>query len=386
MGDTQMNQVNHDHTNSNTNQSVKGTFKELGKESGKGSLKTLGKESGRESLRQLPLSSSLAKVAYGSSLPILMTGPTGCGKTRMAEIIHSQSLRKDKPFITVNLASIHGNLIESELFGHERGSFTGAINKKIGLVELAQGGTLFLDEIGELPLALQGKLLEFLQFQTFRAIGSNVVKQVNVRVIAATLKNLDQMVQAGTFREDLLYRLRVVEICLPALKDQVDSLSATIHEHLEEYTKKYSKKILKISSEVADLFESYPWPGNIRELRHVLEYCVLATEDHEIRKEHLPQHFLSQSQQQLIEHHGFQEALEWFEKTYIEAALKQYGWKINYTARKVGIHKCTLIRKMNEHGLKSPEKIKKNHLLMIEKQRKASQSELAPKDVIKSNH
>jgi transcriptional regulator with PAS, ATPase and Fis domain len=324
-----MNQVNHDHTNSNTNQSVKGTFKELGKESGKGSLKTLGKESGRESLRQLPLSSSLAKVAYGSSLPILMTGPTGCGKTRMAEIIHSQSLRKDKPFITVNLASIHGNLIESELFGHERGSFTGAINKKIGLVELAQGGTLFLDEIGELPLALQGKLLEFLQFQTFRAIGSNVVKQVNVRVIAATLKNLDQMVQAGTFREDLLYRLRVVEICLPALKDQVDSLSATIHEHLEEYTKKYSKKILKISSEVADLFESYSWPGNIRELRHVLEYCVLATEDHEIRKEHLPQHFLSQSQQQLIEHHGFQEALEWFEKTYIEAALKQYGWKIN---------------------------------------------------------
>jgi DNA-binding NtrC family response regulator len=167
MGDTQMNQVNHDHTNSNTNQSVKGTFKELGKESGKGSLKTLGKESGRESLRQLPLSSSLAKVAYGSSLPILMTGPTGCGKTRMAEIIHSQSLRKDKPFITVNLASIHGNLIESELFGHERGSFTGAINKKIGLVELAQGGTLFLDEIGELPLALQGKLLEFYNFKHF---------------------------------------------------------------------------------------------------------------------------------------------------------------------------------------------------------------------------
>jgi DNA-binding NtrC family response regulator len=311
---------------------------------------------------------SLEALAARGTATVLITGPTGSGKTCLAKSIHQQSVRRAKPFVTVNLASLHEGTFESELFGHERGAFTGADFRRVGKLEAAQGGTVFLDEVGELSPRLQARLLEFLQSRTISPVGSNREIRLDVRVIAATNKNLSASVAKGEFREDLFHRLRVISIELKSLNERCDEFGELVHASLSDVCATYGKSILRLTPEVAERLERHSWPGNLRELRNVLEYAVLAAEENEISASHLPSWFgeetdekLRCAENSLTDHaiHAWLEldyvtAVERFEKNYLENALEKYQWRINRTAREIGISKTTLLRRMRAYGL-SPE-------------------------------
>jgi len=232
-------------------------------------------------------------LAGRSEAAVLITGETGTGKSTLAEVIHAKSKRSSSPFVTVNLASLHEATIESTLFGHERGAFTGADRTRAGRFELAAGGTLFLDEIAELSLPLQARLLEFLQRRTFTPLGSHHERKLDVRVICATNRNLEEEVRKGTFREDLFHRIRVLHLALPALAElEGEAFSIAIHRALHMVSAKTGLIIHRIGKEVAELLECYPWPGNFRELENVLEISVLSARELELRLEDLPQWFV----------------------------------------------------------------------------------------------
>ncbi len=307
----------------------------------------------------------LAELAARGNATVLITGPTGSGKTCMAKTIHEQSSRRNKPFVTVNLASLHEGTFESELFGHERGAFTGADFRRVGKLEAAQGGTVFLDEVGELSPRLQARLLEFLQSRTLSPVGSNREIRLDVRVIAATNKNLSASVAKGEFREDLFHRLRVISIELKSLNERCDEFGELVHSVLNDVCKSNVKSILRLSPRVAELLESHSWPGNLRELRNVLEYAVLAAEGASIEERDLPAWFGDDSIERLRcaeNDDGGQEiqsllkldypsATQSFEKRYLEDRLEKGLWRINRTAREMGLNKTTLIRKMRFYGL-----------------------------------
>lgn len=310
----------------------------------------------------------LIAVAQKSDATVMITGATGTGKSTLAQQIHQASGRSQKPFIVVNLASLHEGTIESELFGHERGSFTGADQKRIGRLELAQGGTVFLDEIGELPLRLQARLLDFIQSRKITPVGSNREVQLDVRVIAATHRDIWVSAAKGEFREDLLHRLCVISIHLSSLKDRADDLGDLIHGCLDEFSKKISKPVYRLSSAVAEIFETYAWPGNLRELRNVIEYAVLVCEDAEITVADLPGTFTqrnSQVQNRDTAHFpypifataevpltlNYQETLGRFEREYLEKALRRNAGRINRTAHQIGINKTTLLRRIKAYGI-----------------------------------
>jgi len=211
-----------------------------------------------------------AKVAR-SSLTVLITGESGTGKTRLARTIHDGGPRADKPFVSLSCAALPRELLESELFGHERGAFSGAVRQKPGRVELADGGTLFLDEVGELPLELQPKLLTFLQERSFFRIGGHSLIGVDVRLIAATNRNMRAMVAEGKFREDLFYRLNVLPLHIPPLRERVDEIPVLALEFLERATREFhGASELRLSMEALDLLLTHPWPGNIRELENAM--------------------------------------------------------------------------------------------------------------------
>jgi DNA-binding NtrC family response regulator len=236
------------------------------------------------------------ELAKKSEATVLILGETGTGKTTLAERIHFGGSRAEGPFITVNLASLHEATIESTLFGHERGAFTGADRARIGRLELADGGTVFFDEIGELSLPLQARLLEFLQSRRLTPLGSNREKQVDVRVICATNRNLDAEVRAGRFREDLFHRIRVLTIELESIAWMSgDAFSTVIHDGLEKASVKHGRSMRKISREAAELFECYAWPGNYRELESVLEIAVLSSGDDVLGLEDLPHWFVERA-------------------------------------------------------------------------------------------
>src|SRR5438874_6766395 len=211
----------------------------------------------------------VAKVAPTDST-VLLTGETGTGKELIARAIHKRSPRAARAFVSVNCAAIPLSLIASELFGHEKGAFTGALQRRLGRFELADGGTLFLDEIGELPMETQIALLRVLQEREFERIGGNKSISVNVRVLAATNRDLSAAVAAGTFREDLFYRLNVFPIHIPALRDRRGDVPLLVEYLIERYGKKAGKRIRKITKETLSLFQNYEWPGNIRELQNVV--------------------------------------------------------------------------------------------------------------------
>ena len=305
-------------------------------------------------------------IACRSESTVLITGPTGSGKSRLAQQIHAAGPRAQKPFVTVNLASLHEGTLESELFGHEKGAFTGAEHRRVGRIEMAQGGTLFLDEIGELPPRLQARLLEFLQARTLTPVGSNRPVRLDVRVIAATHRNLSKDVADGRFREDLFHRLRVVTVRLPGLAERPEEFDAILHSCLEDVCVATGRKILRLSEGVAERLEKHPWPGNIRELRNVLEYAVLAAESDEINVEDLPEWFgaLDPGTLQVAEGAAsalgvaeiplsldFQGTIARFEREYLARALQRYRGRINQTARSIGMNKTTLIRRMRAYGL-----------------------------------
>ncbi|MEH6347707.1 MAG: sigma-54 dependent transcriptional regulator [Bermanella sp.] len=213
---------------------------------------------------------------------VLVLGESGTGKELVARAIHEQSNRKDAPMISVNCAAIPENLIESELFGHEKGSFTGATSARIGLVEAADGGTLFLDEIGELPLEAQARLLRVLQESEIRRVGSVQSKKVNVRLVAATHRHLKELAHKGEFREDLYYRLNVVELKLPPLRDRGEDVLELAQKLLERTCKKLNRPLLKFSAECTKSIDSYNWPGNVREMENAIERSVILNDGEDI--------------------------------------------------------------------------------------------------------
>ncbi|MBT2693893.1 sigma-54 dependent transcriptional regulator [Bacillus sp. ISL-55] len=283
-----------------------------------------------------------------SDVPVLIEGESGTGKELFAKALHYWSFRAEEPFVPVNSGALPEHLLESELFGHARGAFTGASQDKKGLVEAAKGGTLFLDELGEMPLALQVKLLRFLETGEFRRVGDVRERHVSVRVVAATNRDMEKEVAEGRFREDLYYRLNVVKLTIPPLRDRKGDLPALI-EHFIRKTKDPSKRL---SSEAIAALEDYDFPGNVRELSHLIERGVLLSKGSMIGAEDL-----------LLPHAGKTKAetevrlsplcsLEEVEKVHIENALKQMNWNKTKAADVLGISVRNLYRKIDQYGLK----------------------------------
>jgi DNA-binding NtrC family response regulator len=231
------------------------------------------------------------EVASPSTASVLITGETGSGKEMVARSIHMLSPRSSRPFVAINCSAIPESLMESEIFGHEKGAFTGAAERRIGCFELADGGTLLLDEIGEMPAPTQAKLLRVLEDHKVRRLGSKVETPVDVRVVAATNKNPQQAVADGHLRQDLFFRLNVFHIHLPPLREHKDDLPLLVDHLLAEISEKHGKKVTSIGADVMDLLKSYPWPGNVRELRNVLERAAIATDRATIGRQHLPSDF-----------------------------------------------------------------------------------------------
>ena len=231
------------------------------------------------------------EMASPSTASVLITGETGSGKEMVARSIHMLSPRAERPFVAINCSAIPESLMESEIFGHERGAFTGAAERRIGCFELADGGTLLLDEIGEMPAPTQAKLLRVLEDHKVRRLGSKVETPVDVRVLAATNKDPEQAVAERHLRQDLYFRLNVFHIHLPPLRDHKEDLPLLIDHLLAEISEKHGKKVTNVGADVMDLFRSYPWPGNVRELRNVLERAAIASDRGVITRTHLPSDF-----------------------------------------------------------------------------------------------
>ena len=236
----------------------------------------------KEVLRQV-------EVVAPTDATVLLQGETGTGKEPLAHALHQLSARRDRPFVAVNCAAIPAGLLESELFGHERGAFTGALAQKLGRFELAHQGTLFLDEIGDMPLDLQPKLLRVLQEQAFERLGSTRTRRVDVRLVAATNRELAQMVREGTFREDLYYRLNVFPLTIPPLRERPEDIPLLVRHFVHTYAQRLRQRIDTIPTEVLDALVRYHWPGNVRELQNVIERAVILTPVDDFRHSPLPQ-------------------------------------------------------------------------------------------------
>jgi PAS domain S-box-containing protein len=277
---------------------------------------------------------------------VLIQGETGTGKELIAKAIHKVSERKDKKFVKVNCASIPENLIESELFGHEKGAFTGAIEKRIGRFELADGGTIFLDEIGELPMNLQPKLLHVLQQGEFERLGSSKTKKTNVRVIAATNKVIEDEIKKGNFRNDLYYRLNVFPITVIPLRERKADIVPLVEHYVKFYSEKLNKKINAIPKAALKRLTEYSWPGNVRELENIIERAIITSRNNILNLESLPKS--GNSIQTLL-------TLEENEKSHIIKTLKQTGWKINGpdgAAEILKINPQTLRNRLKKLGIK----------------------------------
>jgi len=241
-----------------------------------------------ESQRMQDLMSFVNKVASSEATTILIQGESGTGKDLISRAIHFESRRKDKPLIVINCSAIPETLMEAELFGHEKGAFTDAKNMKKGLFEQADGGTLFLDEIGELSGLLQAKLLRVLEEQVIRRVGGVKDQEVDVRVIAASNRDLERAVREGQFRQDLYYRLAIISLFLPPLRDRREDILPLVHFFIERYNKRFRKSVRGITPETRDLLSSYDWPGNVRELKNAIERAMILEDDDMLRPVYLP--------------------------------------------------------------------------------------------------
>jgi PAS domain S-box-containing protein len=288
---------------------------------------------------------------------VLLEGETGVGKEIIANYIQSNSTRSDKPYIKVNCSAIPSTLLESELFGHAKGAFTGADKSKKGLVELADGGTLFLDEIGEFPLELQPKLLRFLQEGEFQPLGSEAGKRVDIRIIAATNRSLQKAIEKGAFREDLYYRISVYPITIPPLRDRKEDIPDLIDFFVKQFARKHGKSVQKISQLVFDELSEYSWPGNIRELQNVLERAVIVCNSNTIKSKDIAKLSTAREKRNLAHEEGI-DTLENIERTHIERALKFTKWKIHGkegAAELLGINPNTLRSRMKKLNIVKPQ-------------------------------
>lgn len=290
---------------------------------------------------------------------VLIAGESGTGKELIARAIHSRGVRCDGPFIPVNCAAIPQELLESEFFGHEKGSFTGAYERKIGKFELAHRGIMFLDEISTLRLELQAKLLRVLQEGEFMRVGGSHSIHVDVQIIAATNQNLKQMVTENTFREDLFYRLNVLPVTLPPLRERTSDIPMLVEHFLKDIGYRLNRKTAGVTPEVMKLLESYHWPGNIRELENLLERMVAFSSDgFSIGIENLPVEVImpkDSTSQSRLPMDSLPEARERFEKIYIISALRKTGWNQSETARILGVHRNTLLKKIATYGIPPEE-------------------------------
>jgi transcriptional regulator with GAF, ATPase, and Fis domain len=285
-----------------------------------------------------------------SDTTVLILGETGTGKELVARAIHNLSLRKNRALIKVNCAALQANLIESELFGHEKGSFTGSLSKHLGRFEVANGATLFLDEIGELPIDLQAKLLRVIQDGEFERLGSSHTIKVDVRVIAATNRNLEEEVRMGRFREDLWYRLNIFPITVPPLRERAEDIPLLVDFYVRKIAKRMGKNIEIISESVMDALKMYHWPGNIRELENVLERAVINTSGPKLQ--------LADALTKPVKGFGSgQKTLEAVEREHILHVLEQTGWKVSgkgSASEILGLDRSTLRARMTKLNIEKP--------------------------------
>ena len=306
----------------------------------------------------------ISKVADTPST-VLITGESGTGKELIARALHLNSARKKKPFIAINCAAIPQNLMESELFGYERGAFTGAVSSKAGRFELAHEGTLFLDEIGEIPVEMQVKLLRAIQYGAFERVGGIQTSKVDVRLVAATNQDLPEMIKQGTFREDLFYRLNVVPIHLPPLRERKADIPLLVQHFIERFNQRLKKSITGITPEALNSLQEYHWPGNIRELENVIERSILFADGTQIALQDLPQELLQSSQQHALYiapaiacdtslslPELWKQQKERLEREMLRRALEQTQGNVTKAAEKLGISRKSMQKKMKELGLR----------------------------------
>jgi len=318
---------------------LKGKEQSMKQELNRGEQLIIGKSAAMQQVMKL-----VQKVA-ATDANVLITGENGTGKGVISKEIHRLSLRKNELFVLADLASLAETLFESELFGHKKGSYTGAVEDRIGKFVLANKGTLFLDEIGNIPLNLQAKLLTVLQSRCVTPVGSDKEVQTDIRLVSATNKNIHQMVSEGQFRQDLLYRINTIEIHLPPLRERTEDIEDLAGYYVGMYGRKYGKPQMKITTAAITKLRSQPWPGNIRELQHSVEKAVILTDCNELR----PIDFMGGFE---MEQMGNQpETLEEMEKQMIASAMKRHAGNLTIVASKLGISRPTLYSKIERYGI-----------------------------------
>ncbi|MEW6571292.1 MAG: sigma-54 dependent transcriptional regulator [Nitrospirota bacterium] len=292
------------------------------------------------------------EITAKSNSRVLILGESGSGKELVARLLHEKSGRAEKPFVEMNCAAIPQELIESELFGHEKGSFTGAFERKKGKFELADEGTLFLDEVGDMSLTTQAKVLRVIETQEFQRVGGSKNIKVDVRIIAATNKDLLEEVKKGNFREDLFYRLNVIPIIVPPLREKKEDIPDLVKYFLKYFATEYGQKAKTINQEALKVLESYDWPGNIRELRNVIERLVIMTQSNIITPKEIAIGGTSRSDYFTFK--TLKEARESFEKDFIAKKLEENNWNISKTAEVLNIERSNLHRKIKSYNIKTP--------------------------------
>lgn len=295
----------------------------------------------------------IIKAVSKTDVTIMISGETGCGKEILAKEIHKKSNRKNNPYIKINCAAIPESLIESELFGYEKGSFTGAVNTgKQGIFEIANGGTILLDEIGEMPIQLQSKLLRVLQEKEVMRIGGSKSIKLDVRVIAATNQNLEELIEKKEFRQDLFYRLNVIPIKIPPLRERIDDIALLTYNFINKYNIKYSKNI-SISNRVVNLLEQHNWPGNVRELENFIERLIVITTSEELEYNFVMDMLHSKNEDNILinkSNNNLKEAIEKLEYEMIKSALIKHGSTYK-AAKALGMNQSSIFRKARAYDL-----------------------------------
>jgi two-component system, NtrC family, response regulator AtoC len=297
------------------------------------------------------------RVSRSDATSVLVLGESGTGKELVARAVHFESDRRRAPFMELNCSAMQETLLENELFGHERGAYTGATHLKRGLVELSDGGTLFLDEIGDLPASTQAKLLRFIEHRTFKRVGGNVDINVDIRIVAATNVNLESAVRNGSFREDLFWRLQVVRVELPPLRERDEDVNLLAEHFLQVFATKFRKGFRRLSPEVQDLFLGYRWPGNVRELRNLIERIVLLEDGEELAPRHLPSEFLGRTRgatradDDPAREHEALRTLQDVEEEHILRVLAHCKGNKSYAARVLGLSRQGLLDRLKRTSL-----------------------------------
>jgi two-component system nitrogen regulation response regulator NtrX len=300
------------------------------------------------------------RMVAPTNASVLITGENGTGKELVARSVHFHSQRRNKPFIEINCAAIPEELIESELFGHERGAFTGAVAQKKGKFDLADGGTIFLDEIGDMSLKTQAKVLRILQEKKFERVGGTRTLEVDVRVVAATNKLLEEEIKNGSFREDLFYRLNVVPFKVPPLRERRDDIPLLTGHFLDAFCRREGRELKLIVPEAMEAMQRYDWPGNVRELKNIVERLVIMTAGGTVTPNHLPEYFSAEAGAReagggkldsVLELSSLREAREEFEREFIIQKLEENDWNVSRTADAIELERSNLHRKIKSYGI-----------------------------------